>query len=69
MQIPELDQQAVEVLPFLINCILNRVGGATWIEGDMLKGPGFNGLERCGDPLDSQPSPAKLQVLEFRSPR
>ena len=68
MQGPQLDQQAVEVLPFLMNCVLNREGSC-WVEGDMLKGFGFDGLERRGDPLDVQRSPPKCQILKFRGLR
>ena len=51
-------------MPFLINRIFNReVGG--WLEGDILKGIGFDGSERRGDPLDAQQSPPKRQIFEF----
>jgi len=67
MRGPELDQQAVEILPFLEKRVLNRVGGG-WVDGNMLKGFRFHGLERCGDhPRDVQRSPPKRQMFEFCS--
>jgi len=64
MQGLKLDQQAIEVLPFLINRILNHESGG-WVDGDTLKGFGSDGLERRGDPFDVQRSPPELQIFEF----
>jgi len=52
MRSPELDQQAVEVLPFLTNrCACE--GGSVRVDGDLLEAFGLDGLERHDDPLEA----------------
>jgi len=64
--VAELDQQAVEVPPFLINDLLNRLWeGVKRVDADTLKDFGFDGLERGADPLYARPSLQKLQIFEF----
>ena len=65
MRGPELDQHPFEVLPFLVNSFLNRLRDAeSRVDGDMLKAFGFHGLERRGDPLNTQVFSPKLQAFE-----
>ena len=62
-----MDQQAVEVLPFLSNCSLDRVfvDNVVWGNGDPFKDFGFSGLEHCDDPLDARIIAPECQVIEF----
>lgn len=64
---PEFEQQVVKVLPFPMNCLVNRAlwGGGQLVDPDQPKVFGFDGSERRGDPLDTHPSPPKYQVLKF----
>lgn len=65
MRGPELDQHAFEVLSFLMNRFLDRLWGVTrWVDSDMFKDFGFDGLECLGDPLNTRAFRPKLQVFE-----
>jgi hypothetical protein len=61
-----LDQQALEVLPLPANRILDPIfKGTKWLDGDLLKLFGFDGLEHRGDPLGGLPFAPELHVFEF----
>ena len=63
---PELDQQAIEILPPQTNSFLNRICKVTtWVDGDLLKVFRLRSLERHRDPLDIRPSEPKRQVFEL----
>lgn len=66
MRGPEFDQQAVKVLPLLINSFLDLFWeGGNRADGDMLEVSGSDGSECCSDPLNAQFLPRKLQMFEF----
>jgi len=51
---PETNQDVVEVLPFVINHLLNRLlEAAGRVDVDMSNGLGFDRLENGGNPLDT----------------
>jgi len=62
---PELDQQVVEVLPFLINGFRNCF--VVQVDANTSKAFGYDGSERRGDPSDTRLCQRKLHILEFRS--
>ena len=63
----ELDQQAVEVLPFRINPFTNSLlEEVRRVDVDALNTPGFDGLECHGDPPDTRLYPPKRDTFEFR---
>ena len=47
-----MDQQTVEVLPFLANRYLNQLHGGRWVNNDLSEVFGLNGWECLRDPLD-----------------
>ena len=66
---PEINQQTVEVLPFLINCFIDGLpGGVKRVDVDTSNALGFDGLNYGGNPLDTRGSPQKAQTFEFRGP-
>ena len=65
MRGPELDQQTVKLLPFLLSGPTNPWGGVKRVDVNTLKPFGFDRLERRADPLDAQPPLQKLQIFEF----
>jgi len=68
MRSPELDKQAVQVLPLLGNPFCNRASecASSGLNGDSSKVLGFDGLERRDDPLHVWPPTSKYHVFEFR---
>ena len=61
-----MDQQAVEVPPFLTNRFLDRFWeGVKRVDGDISNEFRFGSLERCCDPLDTGPYPQKYQALSL----
>jgi len=67
MRSPELDQQAVQVMPLLANRFPKFVcqGVVIGSRGDLLKALGFDGSESLGYPSYARPHAQKHQLFEF----
>ena len=66
MRGPELDKQAVDVLPFRINRFTDSLReDVRRADVDTFNTLRFDGLECHGDPLDTGRSPLKVMYLSF----